>query len=1035
MQSEPPSGSGVWRGRRVLQSIVLVSLLIGGGLPATAADGESSAPLSLVPQSAPPAASTPSQPTPTPIKPTSPVPAHHAAAPPAAAPTVDVRAGAHGTFERLVFTWPQSVPYKVEQQGTRAVITFARAATLNRAGLQSSLPSDIALSSLATTGDSVRLELTLPPGARLRHFATGTKVAVDVVRVPASIVPGDAPKSAVLVPVAGADLPVTVPPPSAKSAPHPADAPATPVTVPGPVPAPSAAAPAPVAPDADAGPVVPERVFSISVSWEKPVAAAVFQRAGYLWIVFDRHQTADTALMHRLGGDAVLSVEQLPSKDATVLRLIVKPEFSPSVRRDGLLWVVDLIDHPNPPKKLIPVVAPATLPSGVGISLSVPDSGSIITVSDPEVGDQIRVVPVIPVGLAVNPGRDSPDVELLPTVQGIAIVPHVDGIDVRTTRVGVTIGTSSGNGLRLSSDAGFSTKEQAGASSAFFNIPAWRRGGADTFDAEEKIVELGLVGIAPARRAMAHLQAARFFFAHGYSAEALGYLRMAAVEDPALVDTGGFRAVRGAAQLMMGQADLAQADLDSPFLKDDAESQLWRAAASAANGALTPELGKALTANIQMAQNYPHALKWVVATATATAATASGDDAAAQQAFDMLDRDDATTPIETSELDYLHAQYEEMQGKFERAIGDYESAAAGDNREYRARALLAETELMLRAHKINAKEAADRLDRMRFAWREENFEFALLKRYAELEREAGDYAESLRALRTLINYYSDNKDVPALTKMMSDIFATLYLEGGADTLPPVTAIGLYDEFRDLTPSGPKGDEMIRKLADRLAAVDLLDRAADLLKHQVDFRLQGLDKARVGAQLAVLDMLNQDPKSALDALHGSTADGLPPDLTTQRRHLEAHALSDLDRVPDAIAILQGDDSTEAALLRAEIYWHKQDWANAATSFEALVPRPDRGVTLDDASSKLVLSWATALVLGNDERGLASLRRNYGPGMEGTKDRDGFTLLTSALDRDVPDLPEIAGKIKEAEGFQSFMTSFRQRLQSSGLSKIN
>jgi tetratricopeptide (TPR) repeat protein len=502
-----------------------------------------------------------------------------------------------------------------------------------------------------------------------------------------------------------------------------------------------------------------------------------------------------------------------------------------------------------------------------------------------------------------------------------------------------------------------------------------------------------------------------------------------------LAASGAFLAVRGASQLMIGHPDLAQEDLDSPLLKDDPESQFWRAAAHAGNGNLTPDLAKVLTTNIPKAQAYPHAQKWIMATATATAAIAAGDDAAAQQAFDMLDRDDATTPIESAQLDFLHGQYEEMVGKFEKAIGDYESASDSENREYRARSLLAETELLLKAHKITAKEAAERLDRMRFAWREENFEFALLKRYAELQREAGDYAESLRALRTLINYYSDNPDVPALTKMMSDEFSTLYLEGAVDTLPPVTAIGLYDEFRDLTPSGPKGDEMIRKLADRLAAVDLLDRAAELLKHQVEFRLQGLDKARVGAQLALLDLLNKDPKSALDALHSSTVDGVPADLALQRRHLEAHALSDLDREADAIAILQGDESTESTMLRAEIYWHAQDWANAATAFETLVPRPDRGVTLDEDSAKLVLSWATALVLGNDERGLAALRRNYGPGMEGTKDRDGFVLLTSALDRDVPDLPEIAGKIKEAEGFQTFMTAFRQRMQSSGLSGIN
>jgi hypothetical protein len=209
-----------------------------------------------------------------------------------------------------------------------------------------------------------------------------------------------------------------------------------------------------------------------------------------------------------------------------------------------------------------------------------------------------------------------------------------------------------------------------------------------------------------------------------------------------------------------------------------------------------------------------------------------------------------------------------------------------------------------------------------------------------------------------------------------------------------------------------------------------------LKHQVESRLQGLDKARVGAQLALLDLLDLKPQLALDALQSSAMDGLPPELQQQRRHLQARALADLDRVPDAIQLIDNDTSAEAGLLRAEIFWRKQDWANAAIAFESLVPRSDRpDAPLDDANAKLVLSWATALTLANDERGLAALRRNFGPAMDATPYKDGFNLLTSALDRELPDMQAVATKIKEAEGFQTFMSNYKKRVQSAGLSAIN
>jgi tetratricopeptide (TPR) repeat protein len=955
-----------------------------------------------------------------------------------------VRAADHGSFERIVFDWPAPVTYKVEKQAGRAMIVFARPASLDRAGVQSTLPTDIAVSGLSASAEGTRLELSVPPTSRLRHFVSGNKVVVDIVRAVDAKAPSGSPE-AVLAPPVGGDVatPSLPPPPKAPPAPPPVTAqpavmlpsPAltggvvptsTPTAAPAPTPTPVEAAPA-----ADANP--PDQVFSLSIAWDKPVAAAVFRKAGYFWIVFDRHQTVDTGLLHRLGGEAVTSIQQFPHRDATVLRLVVKPEFGATVRRDGLLWVVDLIDRPARPKQTVTVVMPANLPTGVGIQLNATDAGNVIDIADPEVGDTIRVVPVIPVGLGVDPGRDTPDVEILPTVQGIALVPHADGIAVTSNRNGVAISNSSGAPLRLSPPSTFIAQEQS-SSNGLFNVAAWKRGGPDEFIAERHVVEMSLLGLLPNRRAAAQLNAARYYFANGYAPEALGHLRIAAGADPAIEETGPFRAVRGAAQLLMGHADLAQADLDSPLLSGDAESQFWRAAAHVATDASPAGENKALAAGLPFLKDYPHALKWPLAATAATAAIAAGDDAASQTALQVMDRD-SPTPFESPQLDFLRASYDEMAGHLERALDGYDTASESDNREFRARAKLAETELLLKMKKITPRQAADQLDRLRFAWREGDFEFHLLRRYAELAQEAGDYPEALRTLRSLINNYPDDKEIPDVTTMMRNIFATLYLDGGANAMPPVTAIGLYDEFRDLTPSGPKGDEMIRKLADRLAAVDLLDRAADLLKHQVEFRLQGLDKARVGTQLAVLDVLDRNPQAAIDALVSSQTDGLPKDLAEQRRHIQAQALADLNKPAEAIKLLQGDEDVEAGVLRADIYWRSKDWANAATVFESMVPRPERGATLDDASAKLVLRWATALVLGNDERALAALRRNYGMAMEGTADKDGFNLLTSALDRDIPDMPAVASKIKEAENFQSFMTGFRKRMESAGLSAIN
>jgi len=952
---------------------------------------------------------------------------------PAGPPAVEAHAGDHGGYTRLVFDWPGPVGYSAEKQGGRATISFTKPARIDLATLKSELPSDIS-ASLSDSGKGVSVVLQVPADTRLRHFTSGNKVVVDVVRAAGADAPADSAKVP-LAPAPGAD----VAQPAVKPTTAEAEAPKTPeesLKTP-----PSAKAPegrpvetpaqtATPAPRAPAGPV-----YSLSVPMTKPSAAAVFERAGYLWIVLDRRTEVDTTLLKRLGGEAVLAAEQIPNKDATVLRLVVKPGFYPSMRKEGLLWIVDLTDQPGRPRDIIPVQAPANLPGGVGMAVKAPDSGSMISIVDPEIGDTMKVVPVIPVGQGVYPGRDAPDLELLDTTQGIVIIPHVDGLDIRSTRGGVTIGTYNGSGLRFSSELDTAPKDAASASSnALLDIGTWKRGNPDTFEANRKIVLNGLASVSASKKALAHLQAARFFLANAYPAEALGYLRMAAVDQPDLAATPGFKVIKGGAEALLAQWDLAQADLDDPALANDPESQMWRAYAHIGDAEQPGDWDKPMVAGLPLLKTYPHRLKWKMTAAAVTAGVGAGDDQGANQALNLMDREEATK-AEDPERYYLHGIYDQLVGHFEKAIDEFDTATEGDNREFRALSRFAETELQLKTRKISPKEAAEQLDKLRFSWREQPFEFALLLRYAQLQREAGDYPSALRALRSLVNYYPDDKGTPKAIQMMTDMFKMLYLQGGADSLSPISAIGLFDEFRDLTPTGAEGDEMIRKLADRLAKVDLLDRAAELLKHQVTYRLSGPDKARVGAQLALLDLMNQQPQAAVDGLAVSEMPGEPEELVRQRRHLKARALSDLDKTDAAIHALDGDNSAEAAQLRAEIHWKAQDWPAVAADYEAMVPRPERGTKLDDRQAKTCISWATALVLANDERGLAGLRRNYGPALAGTPYAEGFSLLTSALDRTTPNMPEIAAKIKEVENFKGFLADYRKRMQDSGLSAIN
>ena len=77
----------------------------------------------------------------------------------------------------------------------------------------------------------------------------------------------------------------------------------------------------------------------------------------------------------------------------------------------------------------------------------------------------------------------------------------------------------------------------------------------------------------------------------------------------------------------------------------------------------------------------------------------------------------------------------------------------------------------------------------------------------------------------------------------------------------------------------------------------------------------------------------------------------------------------------------------------------------------------------------------MTLARNERGLARLRRSYGPVMQKTPLRDAFRLIASVGSQGLLDYRTIKGKVKDVENFQAFMTAYRERLKKEKLSSLN
>ena len=222
----------------------------------------------------------------------------------------------------------------------------------------------------------------------------------------------------------------------------------------------------------------------------------------------------------------------------------------------------------------------------------------------------------------------------------------------------------------------------------------------------------------------------------------------------------------------------------------------------------------------------------------------------------------------------------------------------------------------------------------------------------------------------------------------SALFAELYLGPKGDDMKPVDALAMFYEFRELTPIGRRGDEMIRRLADRLAAVDLLDQAAELLQYQVDKRLEGAARAQVAARLAMVYLTNRKPDRAIAALRLTRIADLSGELRQQRLLLEARAQSDIGRHDLALDIISNITGREAIRLRSDIYWASRQWREASEQIELYYADRWRDFKpLNAAEKSDVIRAVVGYALAEDAIGLARFREKYAPLMTGEADRSG------------------------------------------------
>jgi len=320
---------------------------------------------------------------------------------------------------------------------------------------------------------------------------------------------------------------------------------------------------------------------------------------------------------------------------------------------------------------------------------------------------------------------------------------------------------------------------------------------------------------------------------------------------------------------------------------------------------------------------------------------------------------------------------------------------------------------------LKRDDVVSELETLTAVWRGDETEVEALQVLARLYTEEGRYRDSFYVMRSAMAARPDSEMTRRIQEGAAATFEALFLAGKGDALPAVDALALFYDFRELTPIGRRGDEMIRRLADRLASVDLLDQAADLLQYQVDHRLQGAARAQVATRLAVIYLMNRKSDRALAILRATRTADVSNELRNQRLLLEARALSDLGRHDLALEVAANLEGREAIRLRSDILWAGRRWRESGEQIEILYgDRFTQWQPLSDVERTDILRAAIGYALGEDALGLARFREKYAAKMAATPDARAFEIVSAPLGAsgaEFRDIAHAAASVDTLEGF--------------------
>ena len=929
-------------------------------------------------------------------------------------PVASVRVGRNPTFLRMQIDWSHDTEAAFTLDGETGDLVFDWPVPVDLYELKADLPPEIIEVRNEVKADGSHIVFRVAEGTVPRFYATGSRqFVVDI----------DIEREAGLAAAIAADEAASQRDEQVRAALLAAEQQASAMV-------PDETATSPLA-SRTVTPAISEigSTVRIAFPFEQETAAAVFRRGDTVWMLFDTGVEIQPPAPSRVLDSIASGITVVPAGPTKVVRLDLNGERLATLGSEGRSWVLSLGDVLLNPTEPLALVRNRDVGGQYSMAVALDRAGTVHQFRDPEVGDVLSVVTAFPPARGIARSLEYVDFQALRSIHGLVVRPENEALSVALDEGRVVISAETGLTLSATDHA---RRLDVGNAAEFRNSYIDLRSPREP-DPAELVKRQGVIITRAAEaegrlRDLARLELAQFYIANRFAHEAIGVLEVLAAElrSPDLEKQA--QLTRGIADTLAHRPAEALAVLTAPRFAEESDALMWRAIARADAHDFGRARSDALAAEA-IIDSYPDWVRSRFLLAGARAAVETADYEMALRYIELIPF--ATLdPEEVGAYQLLQGRIAEAEERYHEALEIYGQVVTADVRPSRAEAVYRTLALLDRTGRLDTAKATETLAAEAMMWRGDALEADMQSMLADLYFRNGEYRAGFETVKHAAERFPENAPVNAMLTQAQTVFTDLYLNGRADEMGPITALGIYYDFQQLTPPGTRGDEMIRNLARRLVKMDLLTQAADLLEYQIDSRLEGVAQAQIATDLAVIRIADRDPESALAALNRTRLANLSPSLQRQRRVLEARALLDAGREELAIDLLTLVEGRDADQLRVDGLWKLKRYREAAELLERM-HAPDTGELLQSAQARMhIVKAAAGFVMANDRLGLSRLRSKFGDEMARSAEWAMFDFVTGDTTPTSVEFRKVAREVSGLDSLNAFLSSYRETYAADG-----